>query len=249
MEARAINFDARGKDYATNILSYASELPEAVLELLPALPLGELVICHAVVVNQTAEQGKTIEQHLTHLLVHGMLHLLGFLTMNLGKLSRWNGSDWNRCPWWVIRCQPLWVKFQLSKSITKSGIGIIYGWHFWQLWQTACQLRCRYFPDLCYHRFYTHFATCPNHTWPVDWRMLDNDVIKDSSQLTPADFAAFYQLILQNPLRKGLRQFVVLTGTDTLSYLAAFLAECFAGSHIQYCGDRGGEDLCLIAMC
>lgn len=78
VEARAINFDARGKDYATNILSYASELPEAVLELLPALPLGELVICHAVVVSQAAEQGKTAEQHLTHLLVHGMLHLLGF---------------------------------------------------------------------------------------------------------------------------------------------------------------------------
>ncbi|AME02403.1 rRNA maturation RNase YbeY [Moraxella osloensis] len=78
VEARAINFEARGKDYATNILSYASELPEAVLELLPALPLGELVICHAVVVSQAAEQGKTVEQHLTHLLVHGMLHLLGF---------------------------------------------------------------------------------------------------------------------------------------------------------------------------
>ena len=78
VEARAINFDARGKDYATNILSYASELPEAVLELLPALPLGELVICHAVVISQAAEQGKTVEQHLTHLLVHGMLHLLGF---------------------------------------------------------------------------------------------------------------------------------------------------------------------------
>ena len=78
VEARAINLDARGKDYATNILSYASELPEAVLELLPALPLGELVICHAVVVSQAAEQGKTVEQHLTHLLVHGMLHLLGF---------------------------------------------------------------------------------------------------------------------------------------------------------------------------
>lgn len=78
VEARAINLDARGKDYATNILSYASELPEAVLELLPALPLGELVICHAVVVSQAAEQGKTAQQHLTHLLVHGMLHLLGF---------------------------------------------------------------------------------------------------------------------------------------------------------------------------
>lgn len=78
VEGRAINLDARGKDYATNILSYPSELPEAVLELLPTLPLGELVICHDVVVSQATEQGKTVEQHLTHLLVHGILHLLGF---------------------------------------------------------------------------------------------------------------------------------------------------------------------------
>ena len=77
-QGHELNREARGKDYATNILSYASELPEAVLELLPALPLGELVICHAVVVSQAAEQGKTAQQHLTHLLVHGMLHLLGF---------------------------------------------------------------------------------------------------------------------------------------------------------------------------
>lgn len=78
IEGRLINLEARGKDYATNILSYPSELPESVLELLPSLPLGELVICHAVVVTQADEQGKTVHQHLTHLLVHGILHLLGF---------------------------------------------------------------------------------------------------------------------------------------------------------------------------
>ncbi|MFW2176293.1 MULTISPECIES: rRNA maturation RNase YbeY [unclassified Moraxella] len=78
IEAREINLDARGKDYATNILSYPSELPEAVLALLPNLPLGELVICHEVVVKQAEEQGKTLTDHLTHLLVHGLLHLLGF---------------------------------------------------------------------------------------------------------------------------------------------------------------------------
>lgn len=77
-EAQAINLDARGKDYATNILSYPSELPESVLEILPSLPLGELVICHDVVAKQADEQGKTLENHLTHLLVHGLLHLLGF---------------------------------------------------------------------------------------------------------------------------------------------------------------------------
>ena len=92
VEARAINFDARGKDYATNILSYASELPEAVLELLPALPLGELVICHAVVVSQAAEQGKTVEQHLTHCWCMGCCICWG-LIMNLGKLSK---MKWKR---------------------------------------------------------------------------------------------------------------------------------------------------------
>lgn len=77
-EGKALNLDARGKDYATNILSYPSDLPPALLDVLPELPLGELVICHEVVVKQAEEQGKTTEQHLTHLLVHGVLHLLGF---------------------------------------------------------------------------------------------------------------------------------------------------------------------------
>lgn len=78
VEGRELNLEARGKDYATNILSYSSELPESVLEILPSLPLGELVICHEVVVKQADEQGKTVQAHLTHLIVHGILHLLGF---------------------------------------------------------------------------------------------------------------------------------------------------------------------------
>lgn len=78
IEGRALNLDARGKDYATNILSYPSELPDSVMEMLPNLPLGELVICHEVVSLQATEQGKTVAHHLTHLIVHGILHLLGF---------------------------------------------------------------------------------------------------------------------------------------------------------------------------
>ncbi|WP_413680530.1 rRNA maturation RNase YbeY [Psychrobacter sp. I-STPA6b] len=77
-EGRQLNLDARGKDYATNILSYPSELPTSLIEVMPELPLGELIICHDVLVTQAEEQGKTIKQHLTHLLVHGILHLLGF---------------------------------------------------------------------------------------------------------------------------------------------------------------------------
>ncbi|WP_230661296.1 rRNA maturation RNase YbeY [Psychrobacter sp. I-STPA10] len=77
-EGRQLNLDARGKDYATNILSYPSDLPTSLIEVMPELPLGELIICHDVLITQADEQGKTTEQHLTHLLVHGILHLLGF---------------------------------------------------------------------------------------------------------------------------------------------------------------------------
>ena len=77
-EARELNLEARQKDYATNILSYPSDLPAAIIGLMPTLPLGELVICHAVVVREAAEQNKGAVQHISHLLIHGILHLLGF---------------------------------------------------------------------------------------------------------------------------------------------------------------------------
>lgn len=78
VEGQELNLEARGKDYATNILSYPSELPAAIIGLMPTLPLGELVICHAVAVREATEQNKTVAQHISHLLIHGILHLLGF---------------------------------------------------------------------------------------------------------------------------------------------------------------------------
>ncbi|MDN5565619.1 MAG: rRNA maturation RNase YbeY [Psychrobacter sp.] len=77
-EGREINKEARGKDYATNILSYPSEIPASVIELMPTIPLGELIICHDVLVREADEQNKSLAQHITHLLIHGILHLLGF---------------------------------------------------------------------------------------------------------------------------------------------------------------------------
>ena len=64
---------------------------------------------------------------------------------------------------------------------------------------------------------------------PIAW--LNNTLIKDSSQFTPSDFVHFYQLLL-SAYQQGSRRFVLITGTDTLSYLGAFLAEAFAGSDI-----------------
>ena len=77
-EGRELNLEARQKNYATNILSYPSDLPVAIIGLMPTLPLGELIICHAVMIREAAEQNKEAAQHISHLLIHGILHLLGF---------------------------------------------------------------------------------------------------------------------------------------------------------------------------
>ena len=73
-EGQALNRHYRGKDYATNVLSFPAELPEGV-----KLPLlGDLVICAPVVAREAAEQGKALKDHYAHLTVHGVLHLLGW---------------------------------------------------------------------------------------------------------------------------------------------------------------------------
>lgn len=77
-EGRQLNLEARGKDYATNILSYPSDLPQEIQTQLPSLPLGELILCHEVIATQAHEQNKPLKHHITHLIVHGILHLLGF---------------------------------------------------------------------------------------------------------------------------------------------------------------------------
>lgn len=74
-EGRQLNRDYRGKDYATNVLSFALNEGDTVA----GLPLfGDLVFCAPVVAREAAEQGKTLEAHYAHLVVHGMLHLQGF---------------------------------------------------------------------------------------------------------------------------------------------------------------------------
>ena len=73
-EARALNNDYRGKDYATNVLSFPAELPPEL-----KLPLlGDLAICAPVVLREASEQGKSPKDHWAHLTVHGVLHLLGY---------------------------------------------------------------------------------------------------------------------------------------------------------------------------
>jgi probable rRNA maturation factor len=67
-EGQALNRDYRGKDYATNVLSFPYE----------SLPVtGDLVVCAPVVAVEAAERGLAAEAHFAHLIVHGMLHLQG----------------------------------------------------------------------------------------------------------------------------------------------------------------------------
>ena len=69
-EARMLNQSYRGKNYATNVLSF----PYATGELLA----GDLVLCAAVVQAEAQQQRKEIGAHYTHLVIHGMLHLQGY---------------------------------------------------------------------------------------------------------------------------------------------------------------------------
>ncbi|WP_058361337.1 rRNA maturation RNase YbeY [Xanthomonas translucens] len=77
-EGRSLNHHYRGKDYATNVLSFPAELPEGLPKGVKLPLLGDLVICAPVVAREAAEQGKPLNAHYAHLTVHGVLHLLGW---------------------------------------------------------------------------------------------------------------------------------------------------------------------------
>ena len=74
-EGRTLNRDYRGKDYATNVLTfvYDDDFPGEDLPL-----TGDIVLCAPVVAHEAAQQGKSVEAHYAHLTVHGVLHLQGY---------------------------------------------------------------------------------------------------------------------------------------------------------------------------
>lgn len=73
-ESAALNEEYRNKSNATNVLSFPFECPEEVeLNL-----LGDLVICAPVVEREAKQQDKNSKAHWAHMLVHGVLHLLGY---------------------------------------------------------------------------------------------------------------------------------------------------------------------------
>src|SRR5258705_12035591 len=69
-EGRALNRDFRGKDYATDVLTFAYPDIEPLS--------GDIVLCAPVIAREAREHRKSIEAHYAHLVVHGMLHLQGY---------------------------------------------------------------------------------------------------------------------------------------------------------------------------
>jgi probable rRNA maturation factor len=73
-EMASLNKQYRGKDGPTNVLSFPAELPADI----PLALLGDIVLCSPLIEREALEQGKTLDAHWAHLLVHGTLHLLGY---------------------------------------------------------------------------------------------------------------------------------------------------------------------------
>lgn len=73
-EGQYLNQRWRNKTGATNVLSFPFESPPEV----PIPLLGDIVICAPVVIREATEQGKAVNAHWAHLIIHGVLHLLGY---------------------------------------------------------------------------------------------------------------------------------------------------------------------------
>ena len=82
-EVRHLNAQYRGKDKATNVLSFPMIQPDLLDTVTQnsddgEVLLGDIVLAHGVCVAEADERGIPIESHATHLMVHGVLHLLGY---------------------------------------------------------------------------------------------------------------------------------------------------------------------------
>ena len=82
-EVHALNRQYRHKDKPTNVLSFPMVQPDLIDTVSQnsddgELLLGDIVLAHGVCATEAAEKGVSVEEHATHLLVHGTLHLLGY---------------------------------------------------------------------------------------------------------------------------------------------------------------------------
>ncbi len=81
-EARGLNRAFRGKDYATNVLSFAY-----------GAGAGDIVLCPSVIGREAREQGKLLQAHYAHLTVHGVLHLRGYDHADAAEAARMERAE------------------------------------------------------------------------------------------------------------------------------------------------------------
>jgi probable rRNA maturation factor len=90
-EIRVFNAEWRGQDKPTNVLSFPA-LPLTPGKM-PGPMLGDIVIARETVEREAVELEKTFDDHLTHLLVHGFLHLFGYDHMETGEAEKMEGLE------------------------------------------------------------------------------------------------------------------------------------------------------------
>jgi probable rRNA maturation factor len=91
-EGQALNREYRGKDYATNVLTFAynedeTELPD------DAPTQADIILCTDVLEREAAEQKKTVEAHTAHLIVHGVLHAQGYDHLDDDEAAEMEGIE------------------------------------------------------------------------------------------------------------------------------------------------------------
>lgn len=77
-EIQRLNREFRSKDSPTNVLSFPSQIPDSLAEQMDNFHLGDIAICPEIVEFEAKKQLKDLEAHWAHLLIHGLLHLLGY---------------------------------------------------------------------------------------------------------------------------------------------------------------------------
>jgi probable rRNA maturation factor len=75
-EGRTLNRDYRGKDYATNVLTFAYDEAEVIMDT--DIVRADIVLCVDVLLREAQQQAISVVQHAAHLIVHGVLHAQGY---------------------------------------------------------------------------------------------------------------------------------------------------------------------------
>jgi probable rRNA maturation factor len=84
-EGRALNRRYRGRDYATNVLTFVYDDGVSLT--------GDIVLCAPVIAKQARQQRKTLRAHYAHLVIHGMLHLQGYDHERDGDAARMEARE------------------------------------------------------------------------------------------------------------------------------------------------------------